>query len=84
MVEHVQNFPVNHRANHVEVLDHAARRAAFLQRAPKRDLQPVRMPVGPGALAQVVRENVRCLEPEEFTNLHQMRFLCKEYREPSH
>lgn len=75
---------MHYRANQIEVLDHAARRACFSKRPAKRDLEPVRMPVRPGALAQVVRENVRCLEPEKLTNLHLHPVLGKEYREPSH
>jgi hypothetical protein len=70
MVEHVQNFPVDDGANDVEILDHAARGARFAKGTAQSDLQPVRVPVGAGALAQVVRENVRCLEPEKLTNLH--------------
>lgn len=61
-------------ADVVEVGDHAPGRPVALQGAADGHLQPVRMAVGPRTLAQVVRENVRCLEPEMLTNLHASSF----------
>jgi hypothetical protein len=42
------------------------------------------MPVRAGALAQVVRENVRRLEPEMLANLHTRSLRGMPTREPSH
>jgi hypothetical protein len=61
---------VDDGAEGIEVLDHPPGRALGLQRAAQGNLQPVRVAVRPRTLAQVVRENVRRLEPEKLTYLH--------------
>lgn len=74
MIENVDHFLVYDRPHDVEILDHAGRGTVALQRAAQRDLEAVRVSVGPGAFPQVIRENVRRLEPEVLTNLHPAGF----------
>jgi hypothetical protein len=70
MIEHVQDLPVHGGPDRVEVLYHAPSRSFCLQRAANRNFKTVGMPVEAGTFALVIRENVRCLEPEVLTNLH--------------
>ena len=70
MIERIENLAVDDRTDRIKVLDHSARRTARLERPTQGDLEPVRVAMRPGTLAEMVRENVRRLEPEKLTNLH--------------
>lgn len=73
VIEHVEDLAMYDAPDRVEVLDHSGRRAFGPKRPAQGHFEPVRMPVQTRALSQVIRENVRRLEPEMLTNLHNTR-----------
>lgn len=74
MVEACDRAFADRLRDRVEVFHHAAGRAVLVQGTPDRHLKPVRMPVQARALARMVREKMRGLEPKVLTNLHRTTF----------
>jgi hypothetical protein len=72
MIEALDYERLHERTERVEIDDHALGGTLRLKRPRDRDVEPIGVTVKAPALARVMRQDVRRLEPELFTDLHDL------------